>query len=334
MNKTYSRGRFGRGDNFGERNFKKLPIMTNLRRRIRDKNFLESLNNGYLRLLLNYIIGDEELDIQIRDNYINVYYKGGNILRIRGEKSFEFDEFYFYDDCKTERKTHLLNAAKEKDPVAIKKIKELRDRKNKLIGLIKDGNYSDYFSEAKKVMDSWWNSMEKIGIAHNEKKVQHQISRHNKGQDSDYTVLDLEYQVSTKSEFCYIGGRPKKTSPRFDIIAIHNKTGELCIIELKKGLGAINGKLGIEDHCESFKYTIGRDEQNLFLAEMKDLCDQKCKLGLIDSSITIKNTPPKFVFAFAGTTQEYEIFMQRCRKENFSGKIIYLNDFKLLDTCK
>ncbi|WP_288539912.1 hypothetical protein [uncultured Alistipes sp.] len=144
--------------------------MTNLRRRIRDKNFLESLNNGYLRLLLNYIIGDEELDIQIRDNYINVYYKGGNILRIRGEKSFEFDEFYFYDDCKTERKTHLLNAAKEKDPVAIKKIKELRDRKNKLIGLIKDGNYSDYFSEAKKVMDSWWNSMEKIGIAHNEKK--------------------------------------------------------------------------------------------------------------------------------------------------------------------
>ena len=86
--------------------------------------------------------------------------------------------------------------------------------------------------------------------------------------------------------------------------------------------------------CESFKYTIGRDEQNLFLAEMKDLCDQKCKLGLIDSSITIKNTPPKFVFAFAGTTQEYEIFMQRCRKENFSGKIIYLNDFKLLDTCK
>ena len=308
--------------------------MANLRRGIRDKNFLESLNNGYLRLLLNYIIGDEELDIQIRDNYINVYYKGGNILRIRSEKSFEFDKFYFYTGFKTRRKKHLVDAAKKKDPDAISIIEELRDRKNELIGLIKDGDYSSYFSEAKKVMDSWWNSLKEIGIAHNEKEKQHQISRHNKGQDSDYTVLDLEYQVSTKSKFCYTGGRSKKTSPRFDIIAIHNKTGELCIIELKKGLGAINGKSGIEDHCESFKYTIGRDEQNLFLAEMKELYDQKCKLSLIDSSITIKNTPPKFVFAFAGTPQEYEIFMQRCRKENFSGKIIYLNDSKLLDTCK
>ena len=213
-------------------------------------NFLNDLTNGKLATLLEYIQSDSELDMQIRDGYINVYYKGGNILKINSQRSFHIDKMYFNDFS-------VLNSTEaKKNPELISKYKNQRKKLLSLLPLLPQ----KYFQQAKIVMDKWDKALEDV-VQHNEKKEQQMIAIANRI-NAEYVVLDLEYAVSRNSEFSYDGGTDKVV-PRFDIIAIHNN--RLVVIELKKGLGAIKGTSGIEPHIKCFNHTIGRDKNHLFI---------------------------------------------------------------------
>lgn len=50
--------------------------------------FMDALQNGFLSGLTQAVIADKDLDLYIRDNYVNVYYKGNSLLRL-DEKSAE-----------------------------------------------------------------------------------------------------------------------------------------------------------------------------------------------------------------------------------------------------
>ncbi len=225
-------------------------------------------------------MSDSELDLQIRDNYINVYYQGGNILKIN-PRSFYLDEFYFYKDCNEERKTHLQAKAKEGDVDAKHIIDKLVEQRKGLMmnpnSPLDHSKVECYFNQAKKIMRDWEETLnEQLGISHAEKQEQQQIALANR-KKTDYVVLDLEYAVSTDSSFKYNGSVKDKKKPRFDIIAIHK--GQLIVIELKKGLNALEGKSGIVDHIDSYECTIGRDNMGDFYKEMKELLKQKKRLG-------------------------------------------------------
>ncbi|HEY5511393.1 MAG TPA: hypothetical protein VIK10_10235 [Prolixibacteraceae bacterium] len=93
-----------------------------LGRGIHNVKFAESLMNGNLRQMLKVIIKVNDLDVQIRKNYLNIYYKGGNIAKVNSEKNVEFDKFYFYLDMKKAPTKKI-----RQNPIILKELTSQRD---------------------------------------------------------------------------------------------------------------------------------------------------------------------------------------------------------------
>lgn len=297
------------------------------KRRIISSNELwKKLTEGAYQEIINYASKREnDLDVQIRDNYLNIYYQGGNLLRIHPRTLF-FDEFYFHRGAKDLRKTHLIERANDGDKTCIARWESYKKQRDNMLETLKNDGMGTYSAEMKIIMNEWESDLNTIGISHDEKNEQQQISMNNRG-TTPYTVIDLEYAVSTTSAFSYNGKLEKKV-PRFDIIAV-DKTGQLYVIELKTGLGAIDNDSGIGPHMDCFKHTIGRDENNIFVSEMAGLLKQKKELSLIDKSIKIdEKKKPLFIFAFSDKPGEnlYNNFIDACREKGYNGKVIYLDN--------
>jgi hypothetical protein len=296
------------------------------KRLITSKELLRKLTNGEYKEIIEFAAKRENnLDVQIRDNYLNIYYRGGNLLRIH-PRSFFFDEFYFHRNVKQLRKTHLIEKAEKGDKKAISLWTQYKDERQRMFDILKEkGGISRYCKEMKAVMDVWEEELNTIDISHDEKNEQQLISMNNRG-ETDYTVIDLEYAVSTTSNFRYKGNQ-NKVVPRFDIIAV-DKTGQLYVIELKTGLGAIDNESGIGPHMDCFENTIGHDVKGEFTDEMYNLLEQKKAFKLINPEISIdKSKKPQFIFAFSNKPGEdkYKEFVAACKEKGYNGKIIYLD---------
>ena len=56
-------------------------------------SFLDALNQGFLGGITHAVREDKDLDLQIRDNYINIYFKGNSLLKLTEEnpKKYKVD---------------------------------------------------------------------------------------------------------------------------------------------------------------------------------------------------------------------------------------------------
>lgn len=298
---------------------------------ISSKRLMEKLTKGEYKGIIDYASKlENELDVQIRDNYLNIYYRGGNLLKINPQ-SLYFDEFYFHRVEKM-RKTHLKKQAHEGDKKCIALWESYKEKREEMLNILKNDGMANYCPKMKSIMDGWEKDLNTIDISHDEKNAQQQISMNNRGR-TVYTVVDLEYAVSKTSPFSY-NCEPKKKVPRFDIVAI-DRSGQLYVIELKTGLGAIDGDSGIRAHIDCFEHTIGRDQEGAFVKEMAGLLQQKQDLNLIDRSLKIDpSKKPLFIFAFSDKPGEhrYEEFVNACKNRGYNGKVIYVdNDYILRD---
>lgn len=304
------------------------------KRGIHNKKFLYEIENGSLKPLVELVNSNEDLVLQIRDDYFNVYYQGGNVAKVTSSKSVDFDENYF--------RTHIEKSKENWE--------EIKKKRQTTMALFKKGLFSDYIDTVKSAMKYYWdNVLEGKGVA--EKMAQHQICILNTNQ-TEYTVIDLEYQVSTESIFKCRGKRKTKSgglpSPRFDIVAIRNSDHRLCVIELKKGTKALKDPSGVQEHAESFVHTIGFDKKtkNAFLSEMNDVLQMKKKLKLIDEIVFIDTTlEPEFLYAYQNNPNEqdykkgiildfemqkryFRYYQEYKKKDNFAKgkKVIWLDE--------
>jgi hypothetical protein len=297
-----------------------------LGRGIHKEKFVESLKNGNLRQMLRVINNDSDLNVQIRNDYLNIYYNGGNIAKVNSENSVGFDKFYYYLDMESKPTKDI-----KQDAIVVK---ELTTQRDLLISKFKENKYEDYFEDAKNIMDKWLKINPK-----QERMEQHRLSIENQYNKSDYTIIDLEYQVSTKSDFACTfipEGKDNPKNPRFDIIAV-NKQGKLCVIELKKGKGALKNTSGLKEHLDCYQKSIGQNHQP-FMNEMKKLLEQKQDFNLIDKLVKIECQTPEFMFAYAyddnkSVEEQDDKFQEEYDKIDVPIHIIKLkqNSSKLMD---
>ena len=296
---------------------------------------------GKLGGLIEMVKNDDELVLQIREDYFNVYYKGGNMLKVSSENSFQFDYNYFKCeislDTQEQRKKRI-----DKRRSILESLKNTRD-------------YKTFIDEMKKLMDKYWIWLynEKHRSLH-EKDTQHALCISNT-ESTDYTIIDLEFQVSTRKDCTYHyepSSLPRhpgiyvcEKSPRFDIIAVRNSDRRLCVIELKNGLDALVGKSGIGDHADSFEGSIGKNPlaELTFTKEMEKVVSDKKRLKLLSDDFYIdEKLPIEFIYAYAfksedenGKKAERDSFLREQEKACcMNYKVIYLNkgDFTLSDS--
>ncbi len=241
------------------------------------KTFMQDLQHGNLYKLLKTVKSDETLCLEIRENYINIYYRGGNILRVAevSEKYiFNFDQKYCIDNSglwetlDTSRFTCL-------------------------------GDYIENLPFIKREMDNWFAQNPKV-----EREFQQLILRENNtspiSDDTDYFISDIEYANSeNKSRFDMTGIRWLSNSEgRKNINA-----PILSIFEVKYGDGAMTGSAGIVKHFADIEKFIDSGKLHDLRKEVETQFNQKVRLGLMgrmSREITINSDAvPEFIMICA-----------------------------------
>lgn len=226
-------------------------------------SFFHSCTAGIHKPFIDRVQRDTLIDFQIRDNFVNLYYRGANLLKLT-DKSADFDVKY-------------LNVYNDVLPAPLKglsfPIKLLTIEDSQLcISLI------PYLKES---IDFMLADKEKC-----EREFQQLISRENNyspvSSDTDYLICDIEYTHSDYREL------------RFDLIAAKwpsigavRKTPEnmrLAIIEKKYGDGALTGSAGIQKHIADLINLAKGGHVQILKDEMVEVMKLKASLKLIRKS--------------------------------------------------
>lgn len=194
-------------------------------RQLSEKFYDDLMNdNGLLHPILERVKQDHSLMLAIRGKYINIYYRGGNILKVeeQGKGSYlsSFDDQY----NKSERVIPALPAA----------IKSQDDAKTWIVAI----------PHLKELMDLYFSSKSK-----DEREFQQLVARENNyssiSNESEYFISDIEFADSG-------------LGARFDMLAIRwlaskRKNGSNCqatLIEMKYGDDALGGSAGLLKHLQ------------------------------------------------------------------------------------
>jgi len=220
--------------------------------------FMDDLLNsdGLLHPILERVKQDHTLMLSIRADYINVYYRGGNILRIKGQSNDSYSAFFDYNYNKSGVPGPDL-------PNAIRSQHEAR-------------TWVDSFQDLKGIMDFYFSEHSKP-----EREFQQLIARENNfstiANQSEYFVSDIEFADSA-------------LGARFDILAIRwlvsqRKSTSDCrpaLIEMKYGDGALSGNAGVLKHLQDIDALISNgDKYKALLETMEMQFNQLDKLGLL-----------------------------------------------------
>lgn len=239
------------------------------------KDFISELKTGLLKPILDLVKLDSTLCLEIRDNYLNIYYRGGNIIKIEEKKGLfksSFDRKYL-----------------DENQTKVPGLPEILDKKEEALVWVSNIPF------LKHEMDLWFGSHPK-----NEREFQQLMLRENNfdasAKGTDYFICDIEYAN-------HIG--------RFDLVAVKwpstsqdrkdAKNLRLAFIEMKYLDNALRGSSGLCKHVEDINTFLSEKEHLDDLKnEMRVVFNQKLELGLVNNQKSIgsfSNDKPEFILA-------------------------------------
>lgn len=223
---------------------------------------------GDLHPVLIAVAGDVRLRLDIRDRRFNVFYGGGNLMRVDGRTfpwELHFDEKYF-------------KGGAIRPPALPTQFSTTDDTRA----------WVQAFPELIAGMDDWWNQHPR-----GERALCQAMAALNSGtvQSGDYLVLDLEYQWAQR---------------RFDMVAAKRRLTEddetgwkepdLVFVEVKCTCGACTGTSGLSAHAQDYQDIItSKNGQSVYdiKLEFERVVAQKVRLGLFDRSVGFRRFSPE-----------------------------------------
>jgi hypothetical protein len=216
-----------------------------------EQSFVHDLKEGHLKPIYDTLT-DPKLRLEIRGNYINIYYQGGNALKISKSKPgyrFEFDEKYCVGDT-ANLASSITDAIKSKDPYRVVSI----------------------FPLIFKSMDAFFNLHKK-----SERSFQHElINNHHQ----ELNIVDIEYAGWNNDDRLF----------RLDMIGVVKiPTGyRLVILENKNGTGSIGGSAGVKKHYEDIVKILNDPKAISDLKQsVVNIIHNKHDLGLLDFTLDL-----------------------------------------------
>jgi len=258
--------------------------------RILSEKFENDLLNGCLKGLWEHILADNTLMLAVRDGYVNVYYRGGNILKL-SEKGDGYDASF--DPKYTEGLSSRFQLPLPNSPKRIVSETEVKQ-------------WVESFPVRKQIMDFFFTSkVEKL-----EREFQQLVVRENNfsriSNATDYFIADIEFDIELPES---------KKKAQLDMLAfkwlresaIRKKDdGELALIEMKYGDGNLEKESGIIAHLRQFDELICDPVSRKKLREtVEKQMNQLNKLELINHSrmenrkFTVTDGRIEVIFMFA-----------------------------------
>lgn len=318
--------------------------------------FEEQLLSGILKPLLQRVRRDDTLSMEIRNGYVDVYYRGGRLLGLHGQgkdvSSFrtEFDEAYItpVPDCP-------LRLPEKTPPPTIRTLEDAVA-------------WVDALATYKQAMDIRFSEHTKIEREYQQAVVRDN-NRHVSGDQSDYFVIDIEYAQSP-SAF-----PDQDADYRFDMVGFRwpvrggSRAGNLVtpvIMEMKAGDGALashvdakSGKKmpGLVKHIEDVERFLKPEGEEvvsgryaLMCKELEEVYATKHRLGLKSipkrmrrhETVRIEMTrPPEVLFVIANhqpassaLKRELEALPPRERADYYVASVAYAGYALFADNLK
>lgn len=207
--------------------------------RILSDAFIADLKEGLLKPFVDHVRSDSTLMLCIRNGYINIYYRGGNILKIEEKSSGSYGIFFDKDYDKNGLMELPSNILTSSEAVV---------------------QWVEKLPSLKQAMDFYFTSNEKL-----EREFQQIVVRENNvskiSNETEYFITDVEFSIA-------LSNSENKKTARFDLVGVRwdanaRQSLKKCkpvLIEMKYADAALGGKAGIESHIKDISALASSDE--------------------------------------------------------------------------